>query len=206
MKFFERFSSERPCCGVKDLFYHWQNVSNSTLYPDVLKIKTNCCETKFYKNAICLLFTNFQIHHLATLLPGCPSHRVARYGFINKKMAFLKNFVWQQSLFLFSKHLDTMSNLTHLVNSKTDPWTRAYVRGGQIWISRHWNRVLPRVTIAIWLFNIQICLKKVKIPNICQKRSKLETLGGNNRKTSVIADNSCCIQNNKNNNIRWDQF
>ena len=86
---------------IKDLFYRWQNVSNSTLYPDVLKIKTNCCETKFYKNAICLLFTNFQIHHLATLLPGRPSHRVARYGFINKKMAFLKNFVWQQSLFCF---------------------------------------------------------------------------------------------------------
>ena len=85
----------------KDLFHCWQNVSNSTLYPDVLKIKTNCCETKFYKNAICLLFTNFQIHHLATLLPGRPSNRVARYGFVNKKMAFLKNFVWQQSLFCF---------------------------------------------------------------------------------------------------------
>ena len=74
----------------KDLFYRWQNVSNSTLYPDVLKIKTNCCETKFYKNAICLLFTNFQIHHLATLLPGRPSHRVARYGFVNKKWHFWK--------------------------------------------------------------------------------------------------------------------
>ena len=35
----------------KDLFHHWQNVSNSTLYPDVLKIKTNCCVRKFYKNA-----------------------------------------------------------------------------------------------------------------------------------------------------------
>ena len=65
-------------------------MSNSTLYPDVLKIKTNCCETKFYKNAICLLFTNFQIHHLATLLPRCPSHRVARYGFVNKKWHFWK--------------------------------------------------------------------------------------------------------------------
>ena len=85
----------------KDLFHRWQNVSNLTLYPDVLKIKTNCCETKFYKNAICLLFTNFQIHHLATLLPGRPSNRVARYGFVNKKMAFLKIFVWQQSLFCF---------------------------------------------------------------------------------------------------------
>ena len=43
----------------------------------------------------------FQIHHLATLLPGRLSHRVARYGFVNKKMAFLKNFVQQQLLFLF---------------------------------------------------------------------------------------------------------
>ena len=110
------------CQLIKDLFHCWQNVSNSTLYPDVLKIKTNGCETKFYKNASRLLFTNFQIHHLATLLPGRPSHRVARYGFVNKKMAFLKNFVWQQSLFLFSKHLDTMLNLTHFVNSETDPW------------------------------------------------------------------------------------
>ena len=58
----------------KDLFYHTKNVSNSTLYPDVLKIKTNFCETKFFENAICLLFTNFQMHHLA----GYPSHRVAR--------------------------------------------------------------------------------------------------------------------------------
>ena len=95
------FESVRSSVQFKDLFYRWQNVSNSTLYPDVLKIKTNCCETKFYKNAICLLFTNFQIHHLATLLPGRPSNRVARYGFVNKKMAFLKNFVWQQSLFCF---------------------------------------------------------------------------------------------------------
>ena len=76
--------------GPKDLFHRWQNVSNSTLYPDVLKIKTNCCETKFYKNAIYLLFTNFQIHHLATLLPGHPSNRVARYGFVNKKWHFWK--------------------------------------------------------------------------------------------------------------------
>ena len=81
-----------------------------------------------------------------------------------------------------------------ITNSSNTSMNKACVRGGQIWISRHWNRVLPRVTIAIWLFNIQICLKKVKIPNICQKRSKLETLGGNNRKTSEIADNSCCIQ------------
>ena len=111
----------------KDLFYHTQNASNSTLYPDVLKIKTNCCETKFYKNAICLLFTNFQIHHLATLLPGRPSHRVARYEFINTKMAFVKNLVWQQLLFLFSKHLDTMSNLMHFGYGKTNPCLNFFI-------------------------------------------------------------------------------
>ena len=43
-------------------------------------------------------------------MPGCPSHRVARYGFVNnKQMAFLQNLISQQLLFLFSKHLDTMS-------------------------------------------------------------------------------------------------
>ena len=76
-------------------------MSNSTLYPDVLKIKTNCYEIKFYKNAISLLFTIFQIHHLATLLPGCPSHRVARYGFINKKMAFFEKFCLTTICFYF---------------------------------------------------------------------------------------------------------
>ena len=109
---------------LKDLFYCWQNVSNSTLYPDVLKIKTNCCEIKFYKNAICLLFTNFQIHHLATLLPGRPSHRVARYGFVNKKNGIFEKFCLTTIVILFSKHLDTMSNLTHFGYSKTDPWEK----------------------------------------------------------------------------------
>ena len=52
--------------------------------------KKNCCETKFCKNAICLLFT-LQIHDLATLMPGHPNLRVARYGFVNdKKIAFLQ--------------------------------------------------------------------------------------------------------------------
>ena len=51
----------------------------------------NCCETKHWKNAIYLLITNLQIHDLATLMPGCPSSRVARYGFVNnKQMAFLQ--------------------------------------------------------------------------------------------------------------------
>ena len=51
----------------------------------------NCCDAKICKNAICLLFTNLQIHNLATLLPGRPSCRVARNGFVNnKQMAFYK--------------------------------------------------------------------------------------------------------------------
>ena len=83
----------------KDLFYHTQNVSNWTLYPDVLKIKTNCCEIKFYKNAICLLFTNFQIHHLAKT----SLDRVARYGFINKKWHFWKILFDNNHCFCFQK-------------------------------------------------------------------------------------------------------
>ena len=43
----------------------------------------NCCETKHCKNSICLSFTNLHIHDLATLMPGRPSHWVARYGFVN---------------------------------------------------------------------------------------------------------------------------
>ena len=70
---------------IKDLFDSTHNSSHSTLYPDVLKIKNNnCCETKICKNAICLLFKNLQIHNLATLLlPGRPSCRIVRNGFVN---------------------------------------------------------------------------------------------------------------------------
>ena len=39
-------------------------------------------------------------------------------------MAFFKKFIGQQSLFLFSKHLDTMLNLTHFVSGETDPWPK----------------------------------------------------------------------------------
>ena len=70
----------------------------------------NCCEINIYKNAICLLIINIKIYNLVTLLPGRPSCRVVRNGFVNdKQMAFLQSFVSQQLLFLFSKHLDTMS-------------------------------------------------------------------------------------------------
>ena len=66
-------------------------------------INNNCC-----KNAICLLFTNI----LATLLLRRLSCRVVNNGFVNsKQMAFLQNFVSKQLLFLFSEHLDTMSNV-----------------------------------------------------------------------------------------------
>ena len=88
-----------------------------TLYTDVLKIKTfNCCETKLCKNYICLLFTTLQIHDLATLVPDARTSKPQSSQIwickcvINKQMTLLQNFVSQQLLFLFSKHLDTMSN------------------------------------------------------------------------------------------------
>ena len=50
------------------------------------------------------------IMNLATLIPRRPSCRAARYGFVNnKQMPFLQSFVSHQLLFIFSKHLDTMS-------------------------------------------------------------------------------------------------
>ena len=45
------------------------------------------------------------------------------YGFvINKQMAFLQIFFSQQLLFLFSKHLDTMLNVTDCWTGRTDFW------------------------------------------------------------------------------------
>ena len=56
-------------------------------------------------------------------MPRRPSRRVARYGFVNnKQMAFLKNIVSQQLFFLFSKHLDTMLNVTDCGTGRTDLW------------------------------------------------------------------------------------
>ena len=62
-----------------------------------------------------------QIHNLAIMLPGHPSRRVARNGFVNnKQMAFLQIFVSQQLFFSFSKHLYTMSNVTDCDPSQTN--------------------------------------------------------------------------------------
>ena len=129
-------------------------MSNSTLYPDVLKIKTNCCETKFYKNAICLLFTHFQIHHLATLLPGRPSNRVARYGFVNKKMAFLKNFVWQQSLFCF-QNIWIQCRIRHILSTLKqilEISTRLDFREVWWWSFLHKKKSALIDTLILWIF------------------------------------------------------
>ena len=86
----------------------------------------------FCKNAISLFRVSrfgtplfLQIHfwllcRLDVLTAGCPD-----YGFvINKQIAFLQIFVSQQLLFLFSKHLDTMLNVTNCVSSQTDLWLK----------------------------------------------------------------------------------
>ena len=79
---------------------------------------------------ICLLFTHLQIHNLTKLLPGCPSRRVARNGFVNnEQMAFLQIFVSQQLLFLFSKHLDTMFNVTDCAPGQTGRLMAGYLGG-----------------------------------------------------------------------------
>ena len=64
----------------KDWFDWDHNPSHLTLYPDVLKVKTIIFgEIVFPKMLLVyFVFTNLQIHHLATLLAGCPD-----YGFVN---------------------------------------------------------------------------------------------------------------------------
>ena len=57
-----------------------------------------------------------------------PDIRVARswiHKFVNnKQMAFLQTFVSEQLLFLFSKHLDTMSNVTDCDYGQTNLWSK----------------------------------------------------------------------------------
>ena len=90
------------------------------------KKPNNCWETKLYKNDVCLLFTSLQIHfwqlyNLDILAAGLPY-----YGFvINKQMAYFQIFVSQQLLFLFSKYLDTMLNVTDCGTSRTYLWSQS---------------------------------------------------------------------------------
>ena len=80
-------------------------LSHSTLYPDVLKIKTIIVVKQNFAK-IPFVSYYLQIHDLT---PGCLSRRVARNGFENKKISdIFTNFVSQQLWFLLSKHLDTM--------------------------------------------------------------------------------------------------
>ena len=79
------------------------------------------------KNAICLLYYKFTNPFLTILQLGRPGNsRVARLWiceFVNiKQMAFLQILVSQQLLLLFSKHLDTMSNVMDCVSGQTDLW------------------------------------------------------------------------------------
>ena len=74
----------------------------------------------------CHLFIIYKFTNpfLTTLQLGRRGSRVARlwiYKFVNnKQMAFLQSFVSQQLLFLFSKHLNTMSNATDCVSGRID--------------------------------------------------------------------------------------
>ena len=102
----------------KDLFDRSHIPLHSTSYVSRCfeNKNNNSCEKKTF-------FINYelQIPNLATLLPGRPKCRVARNGFVNnKQIAIFKKKNSQHLLFLFSKHLDTMSNVTDCVSSQTD--------------------------------------------------------------------------------------
>ena len=81
----------------------------------------NCCEIKICINAICLLFTNLQIHFwllcgldMTAGWPDC--------GFVNFWLVNNWHFFKFKLLFLFLKHLDTMSNVTDCDPGQTDLW------------------------------------------------------------------------------------
>ena len=81
---------------IKDLFDHGHNRSHSTLYPDVFKIKTIIIVKQIFAKMPFVYY--LQIHNLATLLPGRPSCRVVRNGFVNNKlMAFFKSLFFLNS-------------------------------------------------------------------------------------------------------------
>ena len=85
----------------KDMFDREHNPSHSTLYADVLKIHkyNNCCEIFFFKDAI---FYYLQIHFW--LLCGLDVLAAGPTIII----------------IFFSKHLDTMSNVTDCDSSQTE--------------------------------------------------------------------------------------
>ena len=106
----------------KDLFDRKHNMSYSTLYPNVLKIETIIIvEQNSTKMPFVYYLQSYKSINLATLLPGRLNCRVARNGFVNnKRMAFWQKKNSQQLLFLFSKHLDKMSNVTDCATGQTD--------------------------------------------------------------------------------------
>ena len=78
----------------------------------------NCCEIFFFKNAICLLITNLQIHFwllcgLDILEAGGPD-----YGFVNiKQMAFLQIFVSQKLLFFYFQNIWIQCRMWQIVGT-----------------------------------------------------------------------------------------
>ena len=89
----------------KDLFDREHNPSHSTLYPDVLNIKTIIVLNFFFKNAIYLLIINLQINNLATLLPGRPGRRVARNRFVNNKQIAFWNFLFHNNYCFYFQNI-----------------------------------------------------------------------------------------------------
>ena len=106
------------------MFDRGHNPSHSTLYPDVLKIKTIIVAKQIFSKMPFVYYLQITNPYLATLRLGRPGSRVAGLWIckfvIIKQMAFLQIIVSQQLLFLFSKHLDTMLNVTDCGTGRTD--------------------------------------------------------------------------------------
>ena len=104
---------------IKDLFDRSHNSSHSTLYPDVLIIKTIIVEKNFGKMPFVYKLQTYK--SISDNSAAWTAARLPDYGFVNNtQMAFLKIFVSQELLFLLSKHLDTTLNVTDCGTGRTD--------------------------------------------------------------------------------------
>ena len=122
-----------------------------------------------------LFITYLQIHFWQ--LWSLPDYEFVNFYLINKN-AFLQIFVSQQFLFLFSKHLDIMSNVTDCGNGQTDICLigmKSYIFVKLTLFQFHCNRkvgshdfgytTIPFPTIIIWFMSQKALFKEIEPMN-----------------------------------------
>ena len=97
----------------------FENINQRSVWQETQSVKSTLYRCK---NAICLLFTNLQIHDLATLMPGRSSRRVARYGFVIINKWHFYKFCFPTIIVLIFKTSGYNVDSTDCVSGQTDLW------------------------------------------------------------------------------------